>query len=117
MKDGEDAASKDASFAHSIWNDKEGLPKVLGVLNGTASMILDKVQALLLTWEKKYHILWDQDKDAFIRYEAHICHIDDVHNLTSGIAYVLSMICVDPPSHFVTGIILLLNITIYIQPF
>ena len=67
MKDGEDAASKDASFAHGVMTDKEGLPKMLDVLDGTASMILDKVQALLLTWEKKYHMLWDQDKDAFVR--------------------------------------------------
>ena len=83
MKDGEDAASEDASFAHGITNDKEGLPKMLGILDGTASVILDKVQALLLTWEKKYHMLWDQDKDAFMRCEAHICHMDDIHDVTS----------------------------------
>jgi hypothetical protein len=35
-------------------------------MDGAASIVLDKVQALLLTWEK-YHMLWDQDKDAFMR--------------------------------------------------
>ena len=83
MKDGEEAASKDVSFAHGIMNDKEGLPKMLGVLDGTASVILDKVQALLLTWEKKYHMLWDQDKDAFMRYEAHNCLMDDIYDVIS----------------------------------
>lgn len=29
--------------------------------------IVDKVQTLLLYWEKKYKHMWDQDKDAYIR--------------------------------------------------
>ena len=28
---------------------------------------LEKMGALLLSWERKYHMLWDQDKDVFIR--------------------------------------------------
>jgi hypothetical protein len=67
MQDNENAISNNASFGPSIVDDKEGLPKVLYILDAAASVILDKVQALLLTWEKKYHMLWDQDKDAFMR--------------------------------------------------
>ena len=28
----------------------------------------EKVEAFLLSWEKKYHMLWDQDIEIYMRY-------------------------------------------------
>ena len=38
------------------------------ITNGVTG-IVDKVQTLLVYWEKKYKHMWDQDKDAYIRYQ------------------------------------------------
>ena len=42
------------------------LRSIVQITNGVQS-IVDKVQTLLLYWEKKYKQLWDQDKEAYIR--------------------------------------------------
>ena len=40
---------------------------IVQITNGVTG-IVDKVQTLLVYWEKKYKHMWDQDKDAYIRY-------------------------------------------------
>ena len=47
--------------------DKEGFMKLLTVLDETTLHALEKVQTMLLSWEQKYHKLWDQDIDAYMR--------------------------------------------------
>ena len=44
------------------------LRSIVQITNGVTG-IVDKVQTLLVYWEKKYKHMWDQDKDAYIRYE------------------------------------------------
>ena len=39
---------------------------IVQITNGVTG-IVDKVQTLLVYWEKKYKHMWDQDKDAYIR--------------------------------------------------
>ena len=48
------------------------LRSIVQITNGVTG-IVDKVQILLVYWEKKYKHMWDQDKDAYIRYE-NICY-------------------------------------------
>lgn len=47
------------------------LRSIVQITNGVTG-IVDKVQILLVYWEKKYKHMWDQDKDAYIRYD-NIC--------------------------------------------
>ncbi|KAL0040883.1 hypothetical protein WJX79_008591 [Trebouxia sp. C0005] len=42
------------------------LRSIVHITNGVTG-IVDKVQTLLVYWEKKYKHMWDQDKDAYIR--------------------------------------------------
>ncbi len=42
------------------------LRSIVQITNGVTG-IVDKVQTLLVYWEKKYKHMWDQDKDAYIR--------------------------------------------------
>ena len=44
------------------------LRSIVQITNGVTG-IVDKVQTLLVYWEKKYKHMWDQDKDAYIRCE------------------------------------------------
>lgn len=44
---------------------------IVQITNGVTG-IVDKVQTLLVYWEKKYKHMWDQDKDAYIRYGEHL---------------------------------------------
>ncbi|BDA42104.1 Dynein heavy chain 2, axonemal [Coccomyxa sp. Obi] len=39
----------------------------VAALSQSMPSVVDRVQTLLLYWEKKYKLLWDQDKDAFMR--------------------------------------------------
>ena len=41
---------------------------LLTVLDETTLHALEKVQTMLLSWERKYHKLWDQDIDAYMRW-------------------------------------------------
>ena len=47
--------------------DETCVKPVMQITNGV-SAIVDKVQLLLVYWEKKYKSTWDQDKEAYIRY-------------------------------------------------
>ena len=40
---------------------------VMTFLDSAKSATLEKIGAHLLAWERKYHVLWDQDKDIFMR--------------------------------------------------
>ena len=48
--------------------DKEGFMKLLTVLDEMTLHALEKVQTILLSWERRYHNLWDQDIDAYMRW-------------------------------------------------
>jgi len=47
---------------------------MLSFLENAITIVLERAEALLLTWEKKYHALWDQDKEIFMRYPLHSAH-------------------------------------------
>ena len=59
--------TKDGTYSADLRMDKDGLLGTISLLDAITPSTLDKVQAILLHWERKYHCLWDQDKDAFIR--------------------------------------------------
>ena len=42
--------------------------KLLTILNEMTLHALEKVQTILLSWERKYHLLWDEDIDAYMRW-------------------------------------------------
>ena len=42
--------------------------KLLTVLDEMTLHALEKVQTILLSWERKYHNLWDQDINAYMRW-------------------------------------------------
>ncbi|KAK9823872.1 hypothetical protein WJX72_006072 [[Myrmecia] bisecta] len=55
------------AFYDIISNDEDTtLRSIVHITNGVTS-IVDKVQILLVYWEKKYKHMWDQDKEAYIR--------------------------------------------------
>lgn len=55
------------TFYHIISADEDTtMRSIVQITNGVTG-IVDKVQTLLVYWEKKYKHMWDQDKDAYIR--------------------------------------------------
>ncbi|CAL8461618.1 g1149 [Coccomyxa elongata] len=55
------------SFCEAVRGDRDGAPRTVQALSQSMPSVVDRVQTLLLYWEKKYKQLWDQDKDAFMR--------------------------------------------------
>ncbi len=55
------------SFFELISADESSTLRVIMQITSSIQNIVDKVQTLLLYWEKKYKHMWDQDKDAYIR--------------------------------------------------
>ena len=55
------------SFFELISADESATLRVIMQITSGIQNIVDKVQTLLLYWEKKYKHMWDQDKDAYIR--------------------------------------------------
>lgn len=47
--------------------DEDATLKTIMQITHGITGIVDKVQAFLTFWEKKYKQLWDQDKDAYMR--------------------------------------------------
>ena len=56
------------SFFDLISGDESATLRIIMQITSGIQNIVDKVQTLLLYWEKKYKHMWDQDKDAYIRY-------------------------------------------------
>ncbi len=55
------------SFCEAVRADRDGVPQTMQALSQSMPSMVDRVQTLLIYWEKKYKLLWDQDKDAFMR--------------------------------------------------
>lgn len=68
VTDGEPGSQVPGSYHEAVRADKEGAAKTAQQLAAAMPSLADKVQALLLYWEKKYKQLWDQDRDAFFRW-------------------------------------------------
>ena len=54
-------------FFEIISSDESATLRVIMQITSGIQNIVDKVQTLLIYWEKKYKHMWDQDKDAYIR--------------------------------------------------
>ncbi len=66
------------SFFDLISNDEDTvLRPIVNITNGISG-IVDKVQALLMFWEKKYKHIWEQDKEAYIRRVPNQAYFSDV---------------------------------------
>ena len=62
-----EGASQQSSFYETISNDEDTTLKTIVSITQGVSSIVDKVQACLANWERKYKHIWDQDKEAYIR--------------------------------------------------
>ena len=62
------SSTSDDQLEASIRADKEGFIRLLTVLDEMNLLALERVQTILLSWERKYHSLWDQDIDAYMRW-------------------------------------------------
>ncbi len=56
------------TFFDIISGDEDTTLRSIVQITNSVTGIVDKVQTLLVYWEKKYKHMWDQDKDAYIRY-------------------------------------------------
>jgi hypothetical protein len=57
------------SYHQVISTDEDTVLRPIVNITNSISGIVDKVQALLMYWEKKYKHVWEQDKEAYIRYK------------------------------------------------
>ncbi len=55
------------SYQEAITGDEEAVLRPIAAVTAGVTGIVDKVQALLVYWEKKYKSIWDQDRDAYMR--------------------------------------------------
>lgn len=55
------------SFHDVISRDEDAVLRPIVLITNSVSGIVDKVQTLLMYWEKKYKHVWEQDKEAYIR--------------------------------------------------
>ena len=61
------------SFQDNIATDEEAVARPIAAITAAVTGIVDKVQTLLVYWEKKYQSVWDQDKEAYIRCAPSAC--------------------------------------------
>lgn len=61
------------SFQDNIATDEEAVSRPIAAITAAVTGIVDKVQTLLVYWEKKYQSVWDQDKEAYIRCAIYMC--------------------------------------------
>ena len=61
------------SFQDNIATDEEAVSRPIAAITAAVTGIVDKVQTLLVYWEKKYQSVWDQDKEAYIRCAPPAC--------------------------------------------
>ena len=55
------------SFYQAVCGSQQHTQRAAKHISDGVTGIVDKVQTLLIYWEKKFKALWDTDKDAFIR--------------------------------------------------
>lgn len=55
------------SFFEAICGNQQHTQRAAKHISDGVQSIVDKVQILLVYWEKKFKALWETDKDAFIR--------------------------------------------------
>ena len=63
------------SFQDNIATDEEAVSRPIAAITAAVTGIVDKVQTLLVYWEKKYQSVWDQDKEAYIRCAPCACSV------------------------------------------
>lgn len=66
-REAEISAQAKPSFCESVRGDREGTQRTEAMLSQSMPSVVDRAQTLLLYWEKKYKLLWDQDREAFMR--------------------------------------------------
>ena len=63
-------APQKPSYQGVIAADEEAVLRSIAAITAGVTGIVDKVQTLLVYWEKKYKSIWDQDKDAYMRCDS-----------------------------------------------
>ncbi len=63
-------APQKPSYQGVIAADEEAVLRPIAAITAGVTGIVDKVQTLLVYWEKKYKSIWDQDKDAYMRCDS-----------------------------------------------
>ena len=66
------------TFFDIISGDEDTILRSIVQITYGVTGIVDKVQTLLVYWEKKYKHMWDQDKDAYIRWTPLLSISDDM---------------------------------------
>lgn len=56
-----------STMYETISNDEDAVMKSIMQITDGITSIVDKVQAFLTYWEKKYKHIWEADKEAYIR--------------------------------------------------
>lgn len=80
------------TFFDIVSGDEDAtMRSIVQITNGVTG-IVDKVQTLLVYWEKKYKHMWDQDKDAYIRYIDHVLWTN-THQAYACFARVCQTLC------------------------
>lgn len=64
----EDSPAKTASFFSEICGSGDYNQKIVQCVTDAISNIVEKVQVVLVYWEKKYKSIWETDKDAYMRF-------------------------------------------------
>lgn len=60
----------------AVCGSQEHTQRAAQLITNGVTGVVDKVQTLLVYWEKRYKHLWDTDKDAYLRCALHLtlCH-------------------------------------------
>lgn len=93
---GSEASQALPSFHDIISRDEDAVLRPIVLITNSISGIVDKVQTLLMYWEKKYKHVWEQDKEAYIRF----VHHPPVPVLNEAASWVCSgRACADAMTH------------------
>lgn len=67
VRDASVEVEEEQSFYQAVCGNQQHTQRAAKHISVGVSGIVDKVQILLVSWEKKFKALWTTDKDAFIR--------------------------------------------------
>lgn len=67
MSESADVGAPSQSFFEAVCGSQKHSQRAAKHIGEGVTGIVDRVQVLLVYWEKKYKTIWETDKDAFIR--------------------------------------------------
>ena len=81
------------SYYETIGGEEDTTLRYVMQITNSISGIIERVQVLLVYWEKKYKPLWDQDRQASLWYASLLCQLSSIMSHQLILTDTVSLSC------------------------